>query len=254
MDKLSRKTKVSVILPTFDERENIGPLIDEIVCLLGQRDFEIIVVDDDSPDGTWRIVEEKAKQDNRIRLLHRLNKKGLVSALNDGIALAQGEILVWMDCDFQMSPSRIPGLLEGIENGYDVAVGSRFVKEGKDVRYDKKLGQGQIVNIHKSLSRLICLATSVIFLTNHKDWTSGFIAIRRKIFDRIRLKGDYGEYFMYLIHYVIKSGYKVIEIPYILLPRRRGTSKTSWSYFNLATKGIKYLSAVFHLAVFKKHK
>ncbi len=92
----------------------------------------------------------------------------------------------------------------------------------------------------------------MLLRTNHKDWTSGFIAIRKKIFDKIRLHGDYGEYFMYFIYYVIKSGYKVKEVSYVLTPRVRGTSKTSNSYVGLAVKGIKYLFAVFRLATFKK--
>lgn len=246
--------KISVVLPTYNEKFNIGPLIDDIKSNLGDKELEIIVVDDDSPDRTWEIVAEKARQDNRIRLLRRIGKKGLVSALNEGISLAQGQIVVWMDCDFQMSPSKIPDLVEAIDNGYDLAVGSRFVKGGNDARYDKKLGYGRIVSVHKFLSRLICMVTSVVFLTNHKDWTSGFIAIRKSIFDKIKLEGNYGEYFMYLLYYAIKSGYKVTEIPYTLTPRRRGISKTAENYFGLIWNGVKYLFAVFWIIFFKRHK
>jgi dolichol-phosphate mannosyltransferase len=87
-----------------------------------------------------------------------------------------------------------------------------------------------------------------------KDWTSGFIAIRKKIFDDITLFGDYGEYFIYLIHYAISSGYKVIEIPYVVTPRLRGSSKTSASYLGMISKGLKYVIALIDLALFKNYR
>ncbi len=245
--------KVSVILPTYNEHENIGPLLDELIEQLGIRDFEIVVVDDNSPDKTWQVVEQKARDDARIRLLRRMDQRGLTSALNDGIAAARGEIVAWMDSDFQMSPEKLPELLLAVEHGYDAAVGSRFVQGGKDVRYDKHSRHSKIVEVHRVLSRLICLLTSVIFLTSHKDWTSGFIAIRREIFDHIRLRGGYGEYFMYLIHYLLKTSHQVIEIPYTLNPRRDGISKTSENYISLIGKGIQYLLAALRLALFTRY-
>jgi len=238
---------ISIILPTYNERENILPLITEIIQHLSSKIFEIIVVDDDSPDGTWLIVEEKAKDDNRIHLHRRIDKKGLTSALNDGINAANGDIIVWMDSDFQMPPSVVPTMLHQISNGYDAAVGSRFLKGGADLRYNEDMEQGKIVDVHRFLSKTICMLTSKIFVTEHTDWTSGFIAMRKDIFDRFDLFGDYGEYFMYLIHYLIKSGYKVVEVPYVLMPRQHGASKTSESYSGMAFKGIKYLYAIFRL-------
>ena len=130
---------ISVILPTYNEKDNIGLLIDEINSYLSNNQIEIIVVDDNSPDGTSKIVEEKQKTNPNIQLLCRENKKGLTSALNDGIAKSTGEILVWMDCDFQMPPSIVPELVEKIGDGYDVAVGSRYVNGGKDLRYNQTI-------------------------------------------------------------------------------------------------------------------
>ena len=248
------REKVSVILPTYNEKENIGPLIDEITKTLDNREFEIIVVDDDSPDGTWNIVEKKAKTDDRVLLLRRIGVRGLTSALNDGIDKATGGIIVWMDCDFQMPPKKIAELLAAVDIGYDVAVGSRFIEGGGDARNDKSLDQPRIVYIHRFLSRLICALTSLVFRMNFKDWTSGFIAIRKTIFKNIMLSGDYGEYFIYLIHYVIRSGYKVIEIPYVVMPRLRGSSKTSASYLGMFSKGLRYLYAVLELALFNNYR
>ena len=93
---------VSVVLPTYDERDNIGPLIEGILDHV-QRPVEIIVVDDDSPDGTWQVVQEMAA-DPRIRLLRRMDERGLTSALMAGIHHARGDVIAWMDCDLSMPP------------------------------------------------------------------------------------------------------------------------------------------------------
>tara|TARA_B100000315_G_scaffold186404_1_gene175808 strand:- start:404 stop:1222 length:819 start_codon:yes stop_codon:yes gene_type:complete len=250
--ELNSDPKVSVILPTYNESENIGPLIDDITDLLNNRDYEIIVVDDNSPDGTMNIVEEKKKHNRRLHLVCRTDRRGLTSALNDGIAHARGEIVLWMDCDFQMPPSVVPELVEKVENGYDAAIGSRFIEEGADLRHKDEPDSKGLVSFHRYLSKLICSVTSRVFQTEHTDWTSGFIAIRKEIFDRIDLFGDYGEYFMYLVHHLIKSGYRLVEVPYVLLPRRSGESKTSDSYLGMIAKGVKYLSAILRLKLLDK--
>ncbi len=244
---------VSVVLPTYNEVENIGRLIDAISEVLVAWDFEIIVVDDNSPDGTWKVVEEKSKNNERVRLLRRMNERGLTTAIATGIRKSRGDVVVWMDCDFQMPPEKIAELLEAIEDGYDVAVGSRFIKGGGDARNDRSLDQKRIIYIHRFLSRLICAIASLVFRMKFKDWTSGFIAIKKKIFDKFELHGDYGEYFIYLMHYAIKRGYRYIEIPYVVTPRLEGSSKTSASYLGMISKGMKYLFAIFKLSLFTRY-
>ena len=239
--------KISVILPTYNEIDNIGPLIDEISIYLSKKDFEIIVVDDNSPDGTTKIVEKKKQQNPRIHILCRTKKRGLTSALNDGIAKASGQIIVWMDCDFQMPPSVVPELVEKVENGYDAAIGSRYVGDGGDLRYNRSLEPKRIKIIQTYLSLLISRLTTYLFSSNHKDWTSGFIAIKKDFFDRCDLFGDYGEYFMYLIHHLENSGYRITEIPYILGPRKKGESKTADGYYSMFCKGLKYILAIVRL-------
>jgi dolichol-phosphate mannosyltransferase len=178
-----------------------------------------------------------------------IDERGLTSALKAGIKAASGEIIIWMDCDFQMPPSKIPERLATLDEGYDAAVGSRFIEGGGDVRYDKERSKGTIVNVHRMLSKLMCLSIAAIFRMNFRDWSSGFIAIRKKVFDNFKLEGDYGEYFIYLIHYAIRSGFKVKEIPYVLTPRLRGESKSSINYLDMAMKGRKYLWAILKLAM-----
>lgn len=246
--------KISVILPTFNEKENIALLVDAILHVCTGYECEVIVVDDDSPDGTWRIVEEKAVGDTRIRCIHRVGERGLTSALNAGINAAKGDVVVWLDSDFQMPPAKIPELVQAVVDGNDVAVGSRFVPGGQDIRYNQSSGHGQIIAVHKSLSRIISVITSLVFRSNHKDWTSGFIAVNKQLFNETKLHGDYGEYFMYLVHYALNNNKKVIEIPYVLGARQDGDSKSSRSYLDMALKGVKYLYAVMHLSLFKRYK
>ena len=154
--------KISIILPTYNEKDNIGQLIDELSDHLSGKEFEIIVVDDNSPDGTSLVVDDKKKNNKNIKLLCRTNIRGLTSALNDGIAIADGKIIVWMDCDFQMPPSKVPELVEKIENGYDAAVASRYVNGGKDSRYNQTIDHKLITIVHKYLSLAICRLTSCI--------------------------------------------------------------------------------------------
>src|SRR5688500_5538138 len=96
---------LSVILPTYNEADNIVPLIEEVRRAVG--DAEIVVVDDDSPDGTWRRVEEARPE---VRLLRRVGRRGLTSAIREGIQASRGERVAWMDCDFSTPPEVLPRL------------------------------------------------------------------------------------------------------------------------------------------------
>ena len=112
------ENRVSCVLPTYNEKENIGRLIDELVRHI-DRDLEVVVVDDNSPDGTGTLVAEKSRLDSRIRLINRMDKRGLTSAIWDGIQASTGNIIVWMDVDFSMPPAKIPELIQKVEEGYD---------------------------------------------------------------------------------------------------------------------------------------
>jgi dolichol-phosphate mannosyltransferase len=227
---------VSIILPTYNERENIGPLIREILPY-APPNSEIIVVDDDSPDGTWRSVEEMARSFPNLYLLRRLDKRGLTSALRDGIAMVKGEIVVWSDCDFSMPPRTIKDLLEGIAQGQDVVVGSRFVKGG-----GVQIVTGSSDTLCAYLASLILNRfIQMVLGRSFKDYTSGFIALRRKVLDRIPLRGDYGEYFIDLVYRARKLGFRISEIPYLCVERRTGVGKTGQRFFDYIRKGRKYV-------------
>lgn len=230
---------VSIILPTYNEAENIVPLIKEIQRSVKIR-YEIIVVDDNSPDQTSKIVLAfiKKSRAKNIRLKTRLSNRGLTNSIREGIGLSKGNVVVWMDCDFSMPPFVINKLLEKIEEGYDISVGSRFVKGGQFKKAEKGKKDSLLAIV---LSRMMNYIIRFILGNNFKDYTSGFIATRKKVFKKVHLRGDYGEYFIDLIYKSFSHKFKIIEVPYICLPRSKGESKTGsnlWQYLNRGTKYI----------------
>ncbi len=124
--------KISILLPTYNECENIIPLIQRTLKAISQEK-EIIVIDDNSPDGTAVLVEQHFKNNPAVRLIIRKNERGLCSAVQREINEAAGNIIAWMDCDLSMPPEKLPELLDKIiKEDYDAAVGSRYAKGGKD--------------------------------------------------------------------------------------------------------------------------
>jgi len=238
----SAAMEVSVILPTYNEKENVGRLISGIQENLGES-TEILVVDDDSPDGTWKVVEDMAKENKNITLLRRMNKRGLTSALSDGIKSARGNVIAWMDTDLSMPPEKLKELTQKIEDGYDVAVGSRYVAGGGMVIVTKS----QDALLPSVLSYFMNFIIPKILDSSFHDYTSGFIAIRKKALQEIELRGDYGEYFIDLIYRAIKKGYNVIELPYISLAREHGVSKTGTNLMQYFKRGTKYLWTIIKL-------
>jgi dolichol-phosphate mannosyltransferase len=229
-------TQISVILPTYNEAENIIPLIQEILTQV-PSESEIIVVDDDSPDRTWEAVEELRKKESRVRLLRRIGRKGLTSALQEGINLSKGQYVFWMDCDFSMPPDKIPELLKALED-HEIAMASRYIPGGEEKGHSL---------LGSFLSRVICWLASRILNPAIKDFTSGYIGIRREVLKTLPLHGDYGEYFIELIYKAYKKGYRIKEIPYRCLPRRSGESKTATHLWGYLKRGRKYLVVIFRL-------
>ena len=234
-------TTVSVILPTYNERDNIGPLIAAVLRSCHRWPTDVLVVDDDSPDATWQVVQEMAERDRRVRLLRRVGERGLTSAISAGIRAARGDVVVWMDCDFSMPPEHIPALVAALaDDGYDVAVGSRYVAGGQDV------GHGLMARL---FSRTINLFAALLLGFGVRDYTSGFIAARRALFDEMDLRGDYGEYCIDLLARAQRSGYRVCEVGYICGERQSGESKTGTNVLDYLRRGWKYVVTVLRLAV-----
>lgn len=226
--------KVSIILPTYNEKDNIVYLIRAI-----QKSFnnavEIIVVDDDSPDGTWQEVEKIV--DENIRLLRRLDQRCLTTAISDGISHSKGEVVGWMDCDFSMPPEVLPTLVSALDE-HDIAIGSRYIKGGKDARNTP-------VGIIGSI--LINYFAKYFLNPSITDYTTGFVIAKKRVVEDIGLKGDYGEYCIDFLYRALKKGYKIKELPYHCIPRKFGESKTAPSLLKYLKRGIGYIKTILRL-------
>ncbi len=245
---------ISVILPSYNERENIIQLIEGLERVLAAWYLQIVVVDDNSPDGTYEVVAERQKTDDRVTLLNRTDKRGLASALSDGIGLSTGRIIIFMDSDMQMQPDNLPKMIRVLDEGYDVVVGSRWMEGGADLRCDGKQGASLLSRINRVLSRWLSWFAAKAFRVNHTDFTGGLIAMRRHVLEGHEIRGDHGDYLLYLLHFILKNGFKVKEIPYVLEPRTDGESKTTDNYIGFFFKGCQYLGAIMYLALFTRYK
>jgi dolichol-phosphate mannosyltransferase len=234
---------VSVLMPTYNEADNIVDLIGETMKALrasGVREFEIIVVDDDSPDRTWeRASQIPATAGASVSILRRRQDHGLTASLRDGIRAAKHDVVVWLDCDFSHPPDKIPQMLYMIGQGYDVVVNSRYAIGGGEDRRGKG-GALQLI-----LSRILNWGIRFMLKPSFSDYTSGFIAVRRRVLDAFPLRGDYGEYFIDFIYRVMRSkAFRVCELPYVAPPRRSGESKTGTTLGQYLRRGWKYVMAV----------
>jgi dolichol-phosphate mannosyltransferase len=209
---------ISLVIPTFNEAENIPIIIDKIFSILKKNslDGEVIIVDDDSPDRTWEIAE-KLKANYNIKVLRRLNKKGLSSAVLDGFKIASGDIIGVMDADMSHPPEKIPELLEPIlSNKFDFVIGSRYVEGGGTENWP----------FHRRVSSKIA-ALAVRGLTNVKDPMAGFFFFRRGVVEGLRLS-PHG--FKIGLEILVKSRCKnVTEVPILFRDRRYGESKLGLS-------------------------
>lgn len=209
--------KVSVIVPTYNERENLPELFERVSRALKGYDYEIIVVDDDSPDETWKLAQELAKG-FPVKVIRRTEEKGLSSAVIRGFKEAEGNVFVVMDADLQHPPEVIPQLLKTIEEGADVAIASRYVPGGGVKNwywYRKLISRGAIM-----LGRL-----ALPKIRNVKDPVSGFFALKREVVENVELN-PVG--FKILMEILIKGHYsKVVEVPFTFGLRKAGESKLS---------------------------
>jgi dolichol-phosphate mannosyltransferase len=217
--------KVTVVIPTYNEADNLPILSGELIAL-GLPGLEILVVDDNSPDGTGQIADDLVRRHpDRIHVLHREGRMGLGTAYITGFgyALDQGaDYVIQMDADFSHSPSYIPQLLEAIED-YDVVVGSRYVAGGS---LDERWGWGRYFLSWWANS----VYTRLILGVKVKDATAGFKCWRRATLEGIGLERvrSNGYVFQVEMAYLTeKLGYQFLEIPIHFEDRRIGSSKMS---------------------------
>lgn len=231
---------VSVVLPSYNERENIIEAIERISKAVGPRLKEIIIVDDNSPDETWKLIEEYGHP--KVRLIRRMDEKGLASALARGVEESKGNYVVWMDCDLGLPPEDVPKLLEPL-NKHDVVIGSRYAPGGKDNR----------MRIRAAMSRIFNWYARLVLGFYAKDYTSGFIAVKKKVADEVPLsKEGFGEYFADFVYRAHKNGFKITEVGYEYNYRKGGTSKLDTGYDQLLKFGWQYGTRILKIRFGKK--
>ena len=215
--------QVNVIVPTYDESENIKALVTQLLAL--PTDLLVIVVDDNSPDGTGDIADRLAEENpGQIEAIHRAGKLGLGTAYIAGFkrALAgRADLICTMDADFSHNPRYIPDMVAKIDQGYDLVIGSRYVPGGgtSGCTFDRKL-----------LSwGANAFARAVLGLRAH-DTTAGFRCYRREVLDSVQLdeiKASGYSFLIEMLHRVHRRGWQVGEVPIVFENRRLGTSKIS---------------------------
>lgn len=210
-----------IIVPTYNERENIGLLVEGILDLgLGSQ---IIIVDDNSPDGTGELADELAAQHSGIRVIHRPGKLGLGTAHITGMKAAlEGGMpsILTMDADFSHHPRYIPDMLAALERS-DVVIGSRYVPGG-DTLY--------CTAPRKALSRGANLFARTVLSLHAGDATAGFRAYRRAVLESIALDEIVSDGYSFLIEMLYRcqrQGWRVGEVPIVFENRQRGASKIS---------------------------
>lgn len=210
--------ELSVVVPTFNERENVVELIARIGRVLDGVELEVIVVDDDSPDGTAAVVREIAQRDRRVRVLRRVGRTGLSSACIEGMLAASGSRIAVMDADLQHDESLLPAMLETLRRGdCDLVVGTRHAEGGSIGAMNRS--RARLSAFGKRLSRMISG-------TELSDPMSGFFMLDRRLLDEV-VHSLSGVGFKILLDIVASARrpLRVVELPYHFRQRERGESK-----------------------------
>lgn len=230
---------VSVVLPTFDEAGNIGPLIERVSKALGGVPHEILVMDDRSPDGTAGIARRAAESFPQTKVIEREPPPGLTISILDGVTRAEGAFVAWMDCDFSHPPELLPDLLGPLRSGEaDVTCASRYVAGAADKR-----GETTAVWASSVITRLAQWAVDRRVL----DYTTGYVMAPRELILELGLHGDYGEYCIELLGTAALRGCRILELPYVSVPRTAGESKTATNPLGFVRRGWRYLVTIVRL-------
>jgi dolichol-phosphate mannosyltransferase len=236
----SASSLVSIVVPTFNEAKNVRTLVDKLSHILSSYDWEVIFVDDNSSDMTWKTVKEIAQTDARVRCLRRVNRRGLSGACIEGILSSAASIVVVMDGDLQHDESIVPKMIETIKHkNTDLVIGSRYIAGGS-------CGDG-FNNSRATASKAATFLAQSTINTHVKDIMSGFFAIRRDCFEEIA-EDISTSGFKILMDILTTAGasLRVTEIEYAFRKREDGVSKfdmrAMWDFvgllINKATRGI----------------
>ena len=218
-------TNLSIVLPTYNEKDNIIDLINKIKDAIQSHSYEIIVVDDNSPDDTFEVCKKYFIDDENIKMILRETNHGLANSIREGIENAKGEYVVIMDTDFTHDPDLIKKMLN-INIKYNIISGSRFCKGGS-----------MESTMHSILSRLYNKMIKFILQTKIEDNLGGFFCIQRKNLMQLpfeKIFYGYGDYYFRLLYFAKQKNFSIVEIPARYITRTRGKSKSK--FFQMAYK------------------
>jgi dolichol-phosphate mannosyltransferase len=213
-----------VCLPTYNERENVESMLRALEPL----GVDVLVIDDNSPDGTGEIADRLATELGFVSVLHREKKEGLGPAYLAGFreALGRGaELVLEMDCDFSHDPADVPRLIAACEAGADLALGSRYVPGGGTENWGLAR---RLISAGGSLYARLLLGVRI------RDLTGGFKCYRREVLERIDLDAIHSKGYAFQIegtYRTLRAGFTVVEVPIRFADRTEGTSKMSRSIF-----------------------
>ena len=226
----SAALELSVIVPSFNERANVAPLVSRLATVLAGIDWEVIYVDDDSPDGTAAHVRELAQTNRRVRCVHRVGRRGLASAVIEGILASSAPYVAVIDADLQHDEALLPQMFDLIRrDDLDVVIGSRYVAGGDTGDWDGH---------RATLSRLATRLSRMVVQQPLHDPMSGFFLMTRPAFDRTvhRLSGQ-GFKILLDLFASAPAPYRFAELPYTFRTRVCGESKLDslvvWEYLML---------------------
>jgi dolichol-phosphate mannosyltransferase len=232
---------ISVVLPTYNERDGISELVAEILAVArrARLDVEVLVVDDDSPDGTAAHVSESFAGEPAVRVHVRRGERGLAGAILRGLTEARGDVLVVMDSDGNHDPVLVPLMVRCAEE-FDVVIGSRYVQGGGMLTSAFRYWASYAFNVF----------IRIVLLLRIHDNLSGYLAFRRELLARLdtgTIFYGYGDYAIRLLWQVVRGGGRVLEIPTVYRFRRGGESKTRFfAYFWT------YMASVFRLRLARR--
>jgi dolichol-phosphate mannosyltransferase len=209
---------LSVVVPCYNERDNIGPMVAALDAALAGMAWEVIFVDDDSPDGTSKAARALAAADSRVRCIRRIGRRGLSSAVIEGALSSSADYVAVIDGDMQHDETRLPLMLAALQGGAQLAVGSRHVAGGDSAGLSSPL--------REKLSTTGIRVAQLVTGTKVNDPMSGFFMLRREMFEALAARLT-GQGFKILLDLILASPQKlaIVEIPYKFRPRAAGESK-----------------------------